>query len=681
MSQTNSKILETLLSTKKINTDEKNGSVSLSQLLHANNSTLQTALSRVVDLPTFRQNTGSLSSSERLQIIEQALVLLEENYVHLKLKGAMHAIEPIQKLRLLDHQIRNTPEDELTSDLDFHRQMSRIFNSIRDLHTNYLLPSPYNALSAFVPFEVEAFYENGQRKYLVSRLVSGFKPDLFEPGVEVLYWNGVPIERAVELNSERFAGSNRDAQRARGIATLTIRPLIIALPPDEDWVVVGYKTLDGQEKELKVQWLVTNAGIRFENNPSAGNLSAEATAQGIDIGLERLGQTKKMLFAPDVVDAENKVAQMTTPFGEMTTGFGEMNFGLKSIFPGVLQARRVKTDCGIFGYLRIRTFSVDNADSFVNEVIRLVEQLPQDGLIIDVRGNGGGLITAGEQLLQVFTPREIEPEKVQFINTPLNLELCQRHAPSELDPTFDLSPWVDSIKQSVQTGAIYSKGFPITSPVAANAIGQKYHGPVVLITDALCYSTTDIFAAGFQDHQIGKILGVDNNTGAGGANVWTHELLKLLFDLPSPAEESPYIELPQGVGMRVSIRRTLRVGEQAGTPVEDLGVVPDFLHNMTKQDLLNQNIDLINRAAKILREMEVFQLEAVTKCVTPRNVKLFLKTRGINRLDVLINERPQGSLDFTDGETELDIPLCGIKSIGLKGYDGDRLVASRKLTI
>ena len=38
-------------------------------------------------------------------------------------------------------------------------------------------------------------------------------------------------------------------------------------------------------------------------------------------------------------------------------------------------------------------------------------------------------------------------------------------------------------------------------------MGQTYHGPVVLITDALCYSTTDIFAAGFQDHDLGFVLG------------------------------------------------------------------------------------------------------------------------------------------------------------------------------
>lgn len=58
--------------------------------------------------------------------------------------------------------------------------------------------------------------------------------------------------------------------------------------------------------------------------------------------------------------------------------------------------------------------------------------------------------------------------------------------------------------------------------------GSHYHGPVVLITDAHCYCVTDIFTVGFKDHQIGHILGVDGNTGAGGANVWTHDLLKKL---------------------------------------------------------------------------------------------------------------------------------------------------------
>ena len=97
----------------------------------------------------------------------------------------------------------------------------------------------------------------------------------------------------------------------------------------------------------------------------------------------------------------------------------------------------------------------------------------------------------------------------------------------------------------------------------------------MLITDARVYSATDIFTAGFADHGIGTILGVDENTGAGGANVWTHGLLAALLNEPPPPDPtSPYEALPNGANLRVAIRRTLRVGELAGTPVEDLGIQP-----------------------------------------------------------------------------------------------------------
>ena len=44
-------------------------------------------------------------------------------------------------------------------------------------------------------------------------------------------------------------------------------------------------------------------------------------------------------------------------------------------------------DCG---YLRIFTFNVDDPTGFVDEVSRVVAHLPCHGLILDVRGNGGG---------------------------------------------------------------------------------------------------------------------------------------------------------------------------------------------------------------------------------------------------------------------------------------------------
>src|SRR4051812_47201107 len=95
---------------------------------------------------------GTLTKKDRLLIVDQALLLLEGFYVHRPLKEAMYAIRPAQRLRLLRYRLEQTPDGQLGSDLRFHNEMTQIFVSLRDLHTNYLLPSPYRGKIAFLPF-------------------------------------------------------------------------------------------------------------------------------------------------------------------------------------------------------------------------------------------------------------------------------------------------------------------------------------------------------------------------------------------------------------------------------------------------------------------------------------------------------------------------------------------------
>ena len=82
------------------------------------------------------------SSRRALRIVEQALLLMEMNYVHLPMKRAIHAIDPIQQLKLLRFQLAEWNVG-LESTIDFHRRMLSIFGSTRDLHTLYLLPEPH----------------------------------------------------------------------------------------------------------------------------------------------------------------------------------------------------------------------------------------------------------------------------------------------------------------------------------------------------------------------------------------------------------------------------------------------------------------------------------------------------------------------------------------------------------
>ena len=42
-----------------------------------------------------------LSTEERRRIVDQAKLLIEQLYVHLPLKRAMHAVDPVQRLKLL----------------------------------------------------------------------------------------------------------------------------------------------------------------------------------------------------------------------------------------------------------------------------------------------------------------------------------------------------------------------------------------------------------------------------------------------------------------------------------------------------------------------------------------------------------------------------------------------------
>ncbi|MGW4207645.1 S41 family peptidase [Lentzea sp. NPDC004789] len=612
-----------------------------------------------VGLAEFLATAGTLTLAQRKLLVDQALVLLEQNYAHLPLKVAMHAVNPVQRLRVLRARLERQTDATAEPEWQFHRELSGTFLSVRDLHTNYLLPAPFAGKIAFLPFQLErCFAEDGAEQYLVSRTVADFAG--LTVGAEVTHWNGMPIARAVAVNGANFAGSNTAANLARGLESLTLRPLVIQLPPDEDWVVVTYRAERGATtQEVRVDWQVTD---NLPPMTDADALSPAAAAQGVDLDSDEKARAKKLLHAPKVVAAEATGEAVAMSITDIPT-----------TMPGVFRARPVVTPSGTFGHLRIFSFSVDDPDAFLKEFVRLAALLPQNGLIVDVRDNGGGHIFASEFLLQTMTPRHIDPEPVQFLSTPLNLRICRRHAD---DPTgrIDLGPWFPSLDSSTETGQAFSCAHTITPVDGANAVGQTYHGPVLLITDARVYSATDIFAAGWADHELGPILGVDDNTGAGGANVWTHGLLMQLMQIPAPGDpESPYRPLPNKANMRVSIRRTLRVGKLSGTPVEDLGVRPTHQHQLTRADLLEGNVDLLARAGELLAALPVRRLGVAVAGTT-----VSLDTVNLDRVDIYVDGRPATSLDVTDGAHTATLSATG-GEVRVEGFADGQLVAARKV--
>lgn len=132
--------------------------------------------------------------------------------------------------------------------------------------------------------------------------------------------------------------------------------------------------------------------------------------------------------------------------------------------------------------------------------------------------------------------------------------------------------------------------------------------------------------------------------------------------------------------MRVSIRRTLRVGELSGTPVEDLGVQPDHLHALTSDDLLADNTDLLDRAGELLAALPVRRLR-VTSSAAGADVTVQLDTRNLDRADLYLDGRPVDSIDITGNLTTVTVPDAAGSVLRVEGFADGQLVAARRVGI
>jgi hypothetical protein len=625
-------------------------------------------LGTVRTMPEFRAfaSQSPLTAAQRRTIVDQAEVLIEGLYVHLPLKRAMHAVEPLQRLRLLRYRLPGLTDEQ------FHWQLLRVFIELRDLHTNYILPARYRGF-AFLGILIERYFENAEPRWIVSKVFDHLvgDPNLVV-GAEITHWNGTPMAIAVERNAEREAGSNMPARLARGLENMTLRPVSMSLPPDEDWVDITYLA-GGTTRETRVPWRVFESAQELTGGDASASVPTGTKAPGshlvgLDLRTELARRIKATLFAPSAEKERKRVRRLPKAAVPRATKEQVAAGVVPTTRPNELKARTVDTPHGTFGHLRIYTFLMDDGDieGFLEEVARLLTVLPRKGLILDVRGNGGGYVIAAEFLLQFLSPRTIQPEPMQFINTRATADLCRR--------VSDLSDWRVSIDESIETGAQYSSAIPLYPAEVVNSAGQLYHGPVVLVTDALCYSATDIFSAGFQDHEIGKVLGVDDNTGAGGANVWTHA------DLRQSWTGGPLKPLPAGTQFRVSLRRCLRVGGRFGQPVEDLGVVPDVSYRLTRRDLIEANADLMERAGEVLAQGTPRRLEAAVASQTSSTLTLSVRTEAMTSVDVYVNDRPVATSRVQDGMNQVQVPRPSAGSaIRLEGFAGGKLVASRRL--
>ncbi|MBL6458670.1 hypothetical protein JMJ55_25365 [Belnapia sp. T6] len=583
------------------------------------------------------QRRRVLNLEKRLEIVDDAISVVEDLYI----TKIGESGDPLEGLRTLQRELKERvdagannyagkggPDWLREDDLEFHAEMIRAFTGLRDLHTGYVPPPPFDKAVAFLPFEVEACWEGGERKYIVSNVYKKLPwynlPKDFERGVEVIRWGEDPMAKAVEMSGDKTSGANAATKLSLGLDRMTAVPLARARCPLDWGVKLTYRTMPGEgqaeekETEEPVPWYV--ATIQSED-PEVGrrNETWRALGQGLDDGREAVRQLRRTVHQQE---GQAWLPERAKPADRKLVSNVRADKVLE--MPEHCEASIVTPYAGDnarsgeeYGYIRIRSFKVANHRSYVRKFARLVAQMPLNGIILDVRDNPGGLILAAERLLQIFTPEYIKPQEMVFRNTGLSRKVIK------LVPEYR---WRGPDQAPKRPGRgkprHYSKPAPISSEILCNNVGQHYYGPVVLITNALSYSATELFAAGFKKYEIGKVLGTEKKTGGGRSNVVTRSTLWKNFehakrafgtlkDAAAAQGEKPQdwlrepkwplkLERPLDTDLRVTIRGVLSDGGK----LHNGGVTRDFPHRMTRADVLEDNKDLLKTAADLLKELK-----------------------------------------------------------------------------
>ena len=273
------------------------------------------------------------------------------------------------------------------------------------------------------------------------------------------------------------------------------------------------RSLDGIPVDV---WLERAAAIKADGSPQFVRRSAMRT-------LRYIGYLRRELLVPELptlsVVLEDESGEGTREL-ELDLSAGKLNYG---------DWPRADSEIldGNVGYLRIAR--MDDEPEFRAELHSAMARFRETaGLVIDVRGNGGGTRDATIELLPYFLDERESPLVVNAAFYRLapgddpertGGYLSNRH----LFPP-DYAGWSDDVQR---VAASFVKGFepewqpgsgfagPHVFVIESERRPYYYGRPVVVLMNPDCFSATDIFLGAFAEAKSVTLLGTPSGGGSG----------------------------------------------------------------------------------------------------------------------------------------------------------------------
>ena len=493
------------------------------------------------------------SAAARTSVARKAQTVFRELYVNRAQKVAFYGPE-VDALPAIDALVEQAAQ---LSDSAFQAELRRIFASQRDAHLTFAFPRPMACHPSELPLTFrDLLDESNNRKVVAVASVDHARlpsvPHLdgsfeqadpladVQAGDVLLRYDGQPVDAALAELGSQGAGANESGQRATGMAMLAFRAHILTLLPERDSVELAFARADGSEYTVRLPWIsVLEPGC--------------------------LGAPGRALPLDESGDAESLFGKLYRAWQEERS---PLNFRADEPSPEppiqhkdgrMFEARRRTTERGTYAVVRFHSFSSAlSITAALDNLKSVLEQLGDtEGLLIDVRGNPGGTAELGEVIVRFFSAQPLTLGGVRFLNSAANRQLV----PLKFRGVFETA-----LRDAVASGAEITAPAPLVNADLVNQqFRQVYTKPVLLLTDGLCYSACDIFAANMQDNAAATVVGMDRFTGAGGATTLDTSFVAKALGAASPVPNDAPV-------MRCAHRQYVRGGLHAGAVLEDSGV-------------------------------------------------------------------------------------------------------------
>lgn len=552
--------------------------------------------------PVFLQENLSFNQRQMLSDLEFITHIFQVNYAPLDWKASHFGWDLSSESLKAQNSIKDDPY--LTTK-ECQKIIKNLCLTAKDYH---LVPQFYSTEWSSLPFTIQS--ANG--KYFISHVdhhrVSSLKS--LAVGDQVLFLDGTPIGEVLENFWRKEIGSNYfETDRALAEFYLTTRLGCSGHEVPKGMAELVYcKNSSDKRQQLSLEWdyhteMISNARLPL----GAKSLSQVQSPLSKSL-FQKQFMTPHFSLMRKVHTDRNEPSDLLGARKSRVPVLGEILW--QSDENSEFYAYLFAMEEWQVGYIRIPSYHVDGNQAAL-EFAELIEHFQEasDLLVIDQLNNGGGLVLYLYALLAMLTDHALDipmhrvmltqhdvyfsTQISQVLESVKNDRTARRKLGTTLEGIVVNYHLVKSLLNSHEfiidqwnqgkllTDFCYLYGIEKIIPHPE----VNYRKPILVLTNGLNFSAADFFAAIMQDGRRAKIMGT-RTAGAGGY------IEKVSFPNLNGIEE---INFTASFSKRPN-----------GMPIENLGVTPDILCEVTQNDLQN---DYADYKQKILHELKCLLTE------------------------------------------------------------------------